>query len=130
MGALEAEGGALPPRGAPATTPTCRSNRCIIADVPVDPGTEFDPPNTGPDDPPDPYLREPPAESCYYSLDDILDGVPIELEGKAVRRDIVSPISVPHPGVITTRRKCLRLPHSEASPCGTPLRGLLGEPPG
>ena len=68
------------------------STRCLIVDVPVDPDAEYPAPDTGPDDPPDPYLREPPTDG-YFSLDEILDGVPIELERKALRGEIVFPIA-------------------------------------
>ena len=68
------------------------STRCLIADVPVDPEVVLDPPDTGSDDPPDPYLREPPTEGCYFSLDEVLHGVPLDLELKAQRREIVFPI--------------------------------------
>ncbi len=67
------------------------STRCLITDVPVDPHANYPEPDTGADDPPDPYLREPPTDG-YFSLDEILNGVPIELERKALRGGIAFPI--------------------------------------
>jgi len=68
------------------------STRCLIADVPVDLDAEYPPPDTGPDDPPDPYLREPPTEGCYFSLDEVLTGVPLENERKAMAGRVLFPI--------------------------------------
>ena len=68
------------------------STRCLISDVPVDPDAEYPEPDTGPDDPPDPYLREPPSDG-YFSLDEVLNGVPIELERKALSGGIVFPVA-------------------------------------
>ena len=68
------------------------STRCLITDLPVDPEAEYPPPDTGPEDTPDPFLREPPTDG-YFSLEEILNGRPIELERKALRGDIVFPIA-------------------------------------
>ena len=67
------------------------STRCLISEVPVDMDAEYPPPDTGPDDPPDPYLREAPSDG-YFKLDDVLNGVPIENERKAINSDLIFPI--------------------------------------
>jgi uncharacterized protein (TIGR00369 family) len=69
------------------------STRCLILDVPVDPDAELPQPDTGPDDPPDPYLREAPSEGCYFSLDDIVSLTPVELQRKAVAGHVYFPIT-------------------------------------
>lgn len=55
------------------------TTRCLIVDVPVDPDIEFPEPDTGPEDPPDPYLREAPTDS-YFDLASVLEGEPIEIQ--------------------------------------------------
>lgn len=67
------------------------STRCLISDVPVDPGADYPPPDLGPVEPPDPYLR-PPPEDGYFSLDEILNGVPIDLQQRTVAGEVVFPV--------------------------------------
>jgi uncharacterized protein (TIGR00369 family) len=69
------------------------STRCLIVDVPVDLDADYPPPDTGPDDPPDPYLREPPTEGCYFTPDEILQGVPVDLAARLVREELVVPVA-------------------------------------
>lgn len=69
------------------------STRCLIGDVPVDVTADLPAPDTGPDDPPDPYLREPPSEGCYFSIDDIVALPPIELQRRAVAGEVYFPIT-------------------------------------
>jgi uncharacterized protein (TIGR00369 family) len=70
------------------------STRCLIVDVPVDPDADLPAPDTGPDDPPDPYLREPPGEGCYFTLDDIVTMAPIDLQAMALLRgEVIFPIT-------------------------------------
>jgi uncharacterized protein (TIGR00369 family) len=69
------------------------STRCLIGDVPVDPDAEYPEPDTGPDDPPDPYLRPPPTEGCYFTLDEILEGTPLDLAATLVRGERVPPVA-------------------------------------
>lgn len=69
------------------------STRCMIVDVPVDPTAEVPEPDTGPDDPPDPYLREPPSEGCYFALDDIISLAPTEIQGMIAAGQLTFPIA-------------------------------------
>ncbi|MBV8282316.1 MAG: PaaI family thioesterase, partial [Candidatus Eremiobacteraeota bacterium] len=55
------------------------STRCLIADVPVDPHADYPPPDIGPSDSADPYAR-PAPESRLFTLDQIMNGIPIELQ--------------------------------------------------
>lgn len=55
------------------------TTRCLIVDMPVDPEAEFPDPDTGPEDPPDPYLRDAPTDS-YFDLASVLEGEPIEIQ--------------------------------------------------
>lgn len=55
------------------------STRCLITDVPVDPRAEYLAPDPGPSSPPDPW-RRPAPEDGYFSLAEVLNGIPIELQ--------------------------------------------------
>jgi uncharacterized protein (TIGR00369 family) len=59
------------------------STRCLIADVPVDLNAPYPPPDTGPAEPADPWLRPPPKDG-YFSIDEIMNGVPIELQRQTI----------------------------------------------
>jgi len=59
------------------------STRCLITDVPVRPDAEYPPPDLGPTDPPDPYLRPAPEEG-YFTRDEVLNGTPIDLQGQTI----------------------------------------------
>jgi uncharacterized protein (TIGR00369 family) len=67
------------------------STRCLISDAPVDPAASYPAPSLGPTEPPDPYLR-PPPDGFYFSRDEILDGVPIELQRTTLGPDRRFPV--------------------------------------
>ncbi|HTS88986.1 MAG TPA: hotdog fold thioesterase [Gemmatimonadales bacterium] len=67
------------------------STRCLIADVPIDLGKTYPAPDLGPSDPPDPYLL-PAPEDGYFNLDEVMNGVPIELQRQTVTGEKVFPI--------------------------------------
>jgi len=52
---------------------------------------DYPPPNIGPTDPPDPYLR-PPPEDGYFSLDDVMNGAPIELQRRTIAGEKIFPV--------------------------------------
>lgn len=55
------------------------TTKCLITDVPVDIAADYPPPDTGPDDSPDPYLRPDPPSSAYWTGDEITNIAPIDL---------------------------------------------------
>jgi uncharacterized protein (TIGR00369 family) len=55
------------------------STRCLIADVPVDLQARYPPPDTGPTEPADPWQR-PPPEDGYFSLEQVMNAAPMELQ--------------------------------------------------
>lgn len=55
------------------------TTRCLINVAPVEPGADYPEPDTGPDEPPDPYLREAPSDG-YFDLETVESGVPIEIQ--------------------------------------------------
>lgn len=55
------------------------TTRCLISEVPVDPDADLPPPDTGPDDPADPYLRDPPDSDLYWPKEWITSLAPAEL---------------------------------------------------
>ena len=55
------------------------TTRCLVVDTPVDPDAEYAKPDTGPDDPPDPYMREAPSDG-YFDLESVSNGRPIDLQ--------------------------------------------------
>lgn len=67
------------------------STRCLITDAPVDLAADYPAPRTGPDEPPDPYLR-PPPEGFYFSRDEMEHGVPIDLQRTTLDPTRVFPI--------------------------------------
>jgi uncharacterized protein (TIGR00369 family) len=67
------------------------TTRCVVSDVPIDPHAELPAPDTGPTDPPDPYLR-PPPERGYLTRDEILNGRPIELQRKTFDSNHAFPV--------------------------------------
>jgi uncharacterized protein (TIGR00369 family) len=64
------------------------TSRCLILDVPVDVDADFPEPDTGPDDPPDPYLW-PEPETGYFDLATALEGKPIEIQKRVVSGQII-----------------------------------------
>ncbi len=67
------------------------STRCLIIDVPVRLDADYPVPAAGPTEPPDPYLRRPP-EDGYFSVDEVMNGVPVELQRRTVAGDKVFPV--------------------------------------
>jgi len=67
------------------------STRCLITDVPLNPGEKYSPPDTGPDEPADPYLR-PPPEDGYFSFDQVMNGKPLELQQQTTRGKKIFPV--------------------------------------
>ena len=67
------------------------NTRCLITDVPVDLDVEYPPPDLGPTEPADPYLRSPP-EDGYFSLDQITNGDPVELMRQTTRGEKIPPV--------------------------------------
>lgn len=63
------------------------TTRCLIVDSPVDPDVEYPEPDTGPDDPPDPYLREAPSDG-YFDLESVLNGRPADLLGRLIAGEL------------------------------------------
>jgi uncharacterized protein (TIGR00369 family) len=67
------------------------STRCLITDVAVDPDADYAPPGLGPNEPPDPYLRKAP-EDGYFSLDEVMNGIPIELQRQTLTGEKIFPV--------------------------------------
>lgn len=67
------------------------STRCLISDVPIDLNAEYPPPDVGPTEPPDPYMR-PPPEDGYFSLDEVMNGTPIELQRRTIAGEKIFPV--------------------------------------
>jgi uncharacterized protein (TIGR00369 family) len=63
----------------------------LISDVPVDPNADYAPPDLGPADSPDPYAR-PAPESRFFTLDQLLNGTPIELQRLTIEEKKIFPI--------------------------------------
>jgi uncharacterized protein (TIGR00369 family) len=68
------------------------TTKCLIADVPVDPGADYPTPDTGPTDTPDPYLREDPPPNAYWSPEEITGMIPIKLMRLALASDRRFPV--------------------------------------
>lgn len=67
------------------------STRCLISDVNVDANAQYAPPKLGPTDTPDPYLR-PPPEDGYFSLEQVMNGVPIDLQRRSIAGEKIFPV--------------------------------------
>jgi len=67
------------------------STRCLISDVPVDPNAPYPAPDSGPSEPADPYLRPAPGEG-YFSLDEVMNGAPIELQRRILEWKTAIPV--------------------------------------
>lgn len=69
------------------------TTRCLIADVPVDFEADYPEPDTGPTNPSDPYLREPPGDDLYWPSEWLMTLTPIEaMENKDETRVFNGPI--------------------------------------
>jgi uncharacterized protein (TIGR00369 family) len=64
------------------------TTRCLIMDVPVDLVAEYPEPETGAEDGPDPYLREPPKEDAYFDLETVINGEPIEIQKRIIAGEV------------------------------------------
>ena len=67
------------------------STRCLITDVPVDLNADYPVPDLGPTDPVDPYLR-PAPEDGYFKLDEVMTGIPIEMQRRTIAGEKVFPV--------------------------------------
>jgi uncharacterized protein (TIGR00369 family) len=67
------------------------STRCLISDVPVDMNADYPPPKLGPTEPADPYLRPAPGDG-YFNSDQIMNGVPIELQRDSLAQHMAFPV--------------------------------------
>ncbi|MFW6092109.1 MAG: PaaI family thioesterase [Actinomycetota bacterium] len=64
------------------------TTRCLINDVPVDPDAEYPEPETGPDDPPDPYLREAPTDG-YFDPETIVSSAGLDIQRRLLEGELV-----------------------------------------
>jgi acyl-coenzyme A thioesterase PaaI-like protein len=67
------------------------STRCLISDISFDEGAEYTPPDLGPTEPADPYLR-PPPEDGYFNLEQVMHGIPIDLQRGTIAGERVFPV--------------------------------------
>jgi uncharacterized protein (TIGR00369 family) len=105
------------------------STRCLIVDVPVDREADYPPPDLGPPVPADPYSRPPPDDG-YFSVDEIMSGIPIELQRRTVVGDKIFPVwrlTGYRPTKVDDGRITARLPSSAWFSNGSPsvYGGLL-----
>lgn len=64
------------------------TTRCLINEVPIDLDATYPEPDTGPDEPADPYLREAPSDG-YFDLETVETGVPIEIQQRLLDGELV-----------------------------------------
>jgi uncharacterized protein (TIGR00369 family) len=105
------------------------STRCLIVDVPVDREADYPPPDLGAAVPADPYSRPPPDDG-YFSVDEIMNGIPIELQRRTVVGDKIFPVwrlTGYRPTKVDDGRITARLPSSAWFSNGSPsiYGGLL-----
>lgn len=67
------------------------STRCMIGDFPVDPDEEFEVPESGPTDPPDPFLR-PPPKGRFCNLKEFAELEPIDLQTRTISEGRTHPV--------------------------------------
>ena len=67
------------------------STRCLIVDAPPAGGAGAAPRDAEPAATPDPYLR-PPPEGGYFTYDQVMNGVPIELQRRTIAGDPIFPV--------------------------------------
>lgn len=67
------------------------STRCLISDAPVDLQAEYPPPDLGPSDTPDPYLRPAPQDG-YFNLTRVMQEPPIVLQQQSITEQLVFPV--------------------------------------
>ncbi len=73
------------------------TTRCLVVDAPVDPDGEYPVPDTGPHDPPDPYLREPPPGG-YFDLETIVHGEPADIQRRLIGGELIPNVARLHAG--------------------------------
>jgi uncharacterized protein (TIGR00369 family) len=66
-------------------------------DASVDPDGEYPVPDTGPHDPPDPYLREPPPGG-YFDLETIVHGEPADIQRRLIGGELIPNVARLHAG--------------------------------
>lgn len=84
------------------------TTRCLITDVPVDLAENYSPPDLGPDDGLDPYMRTPPSDG-YFDLETVINGEPLEVQKRIIANEVTPNIKRltgarwhdPEPGYIT-----------------------------
>ncbi len=64
------------------------TTRCLVVDAPIDMEAEYPEPDTGPNEPADPYLRPPPEDS-YFDLETIVQGRPIDVQRRIIAGDVI-----------------------------------------
>jgi uncharacterized protein (TIGR00369 family) len=64
------------------------TTRCLVVDTPIDVEVEYPEPDTGPTDPPDPYLREAPNDG-YFDLGTIVNGKPTEIQRRLIAGELI-----------------------------------------
>ena len=67
------------------------STRCLISDVDVDIDAHYSQPDLGATDPVDPYLLSPPDDG-YFSLEQVMKGVPIDLQRITLKGEKIFPV--------------------------------------
>lgn len=67
------------------------STRCMISDINADTDADYPPHEPGPNDPVDPYLRPPPDDG-YFSLDQVMNGIPIDLQRITIKGEKIFPV--------------------------------------
>ena len=67
------------------------STRCLVTDVPVDPSADYPPPDLGPSEPADPWMRPAPDDG-YFGLDEVMTGTPIALQKRTVAGEKIFPV--------------------------------------
>jgi uncharacterized protein (TIGR00369 family) len=63
------------------------TTRCLIVDAPIDLNAEYPEPDTGPDEPEDPYLRSAPEDS-YFDLETVVTGRPIDVQKRIIAGEV------------------------------------------
>lgn len=74
------------------------TSRCLIIDAPVDIEAVYPVPETGPSDPPDPYIREAP-ENATFDLETIVNGEPTEVQRRIVAGEVIPNAARMHAGI-------------------------------
>jgi uncharacterized protein (TIGR00369 family) len=73
------------------------TSRCLVVDAPVDPDEQYPAPETGPSDPPDPYLREAPTNGTF-DLETMLKTKPTDIQRRLIAGDVIPNVARLHAG--------------------------------